>query len=47
VFLQCFLKGAVRRPLLEVECGAVIKALSVAFRNEKEQPCFMLSAYIV
>lgn len=51
--MQCFLKDAVGHPSLEVECGAVIKALFVAFKkkkkqklNQKEQSCFMLSTYI-
>lgn len=50
--MQRFLKDAVGHPLLEVECGAVIKALYVAFQkklkqtNQKEQPFFMLSNYI-
>lgn len=33
--MQCFLKDAVGHPSLEVECGAVIKALFVAFKKKK------------
>lgn len=34
--MQRFLKDAVGHPLLEVECGAVIKALYVAFQKKAQ-----------